>query len=146
MKPTVEDIAKCIDSYLSSPSNMYLAEHYPSKAAASIAEEVYALFNPVLKPLSELANNKGACLEIFNFIVGPNGRFNLVSGKVNHVNIFGSIHYSEDERSWQLVNIDIHSDGRILFRIDTSEDPIRRIFDVVDFIRSLGYDVTTETK
>lgn len=118
------------------------------------AEKILQFFSPEYKPLNELVNSEEDCKKIFNFVTQGYGDnpitnieyrddcvlvesrvpydlpgetftrsvFILFDGSFDH---FISVLYINDERE-DLV---------------TNDQPIENIFELVDFIRNLGYDV-----
>lgn len=106
MKPTVGEIATMID-------RMIWLGNSPEK----IAEEIHSRYNPVMKPLTELANSEEDCRKVFEHVF-PGRRFERV------------VKYSS--------GIDIEGDNSCCM---VTENTLRN----ADFIRSLGYDLTPET-
>lgn len=118
-KPTVEELEKLIFGML-----------ITGRGAKEVAEEIHALYNPPLKPLSELHNDEEAIKEIASMFAVYYDRAECTPDTTR---IFGGF----DDH---LAVISIWNDGEIFFSLDGEDESIGNVFFIVDKIRELGYD------
>jgi hypothetical protein len=119
-QPTIEQIVELISIGVS--ANLHEQD---------IAEQIHALYNPPLKPLSELHKDREACEKIFSFFMGEPMKRIMRGGRGVRMEGFGTDLFLED-------------DGGYSYFGDPKKKPT--MFDFVEFFRSLGYDVQPETK
>jgi hypothetical protein len=110
-QPTVEELEKLINDY-----------NWQGDSALVFAEQIHAIYNPPLKPLSELLTNEEACREIWRK-VHPDAELDNIQIWDGCVDMDG-----EDEG------------GSVTLVLNSNTCQLS------DIIRDLGYDVQPETK
>jgi hypothetical protein len=109
------------------------------QAVVEAAKSIEALFNPVRKPLSELANSEEDCRELADMI-SFQYEGHRMNKEYNAVEIWGEVN------TFQNGHLFIYPDGDVIFNINQVTEHLGYPFVIVDWIRSKGYDVTPETK
>lgn len=87
------------------------------------------------KPLMHLSGDEESCRKIFDFICNNESAIYssiCIDNDFYFLDINGKIGSND-------VQVVIWSDGDIFFELGAKDELIPNIFDVVDFIRSLGY-------
>jgi hypothetical protein len=127
-QPTVEELEKLINDY-----------NWQGDPALVFAEQIHALYNPPLKPLSELHKDKEACGDLFHFFFGFQDEL-TISQCNDGVEIEGFKSEYVSER------VIIKFNGEVLLLDWMGEEKEVNPFKYVDKIRELGYDVQPETE
>lgn len=126
--PTIEDLTKILSDHAWSGG-------YHEDTAA----EIHALYNPAMKPLSELANDDEACRKIFELILP--GSFEIKT-KSDEWALTIEGRDGEGESFGELI-IDYYGNCQAFDWISEGKD--YNPFLIVDKIRSLGYEPSPET-
>jgi hypothetical protein len=99
-----------------------------------------SLIEPQYKPLSELYLDRGSCNKIFSFMTHGGQLHDILIGK-DYISLVGM----DTDMTPNLTHIDIWEGGSIIYTFKSSgkemEANIENIFEVVDYIRELGYSV-----
>ncbi|HEV7379356.1 MAG TPA: hypothetical protein VGN64_06155 [Dyadobacter sp.] len=130
-KPTFEEVDSIIFKYEQLAGNEF--------SSTELAYQIHALYNPPLKPLSELHKDREACEAIAEYFAMEYHTHQLDEN--NSVLISGE----SREDGWDSV-ITIWDDGDIFLESSGDMEAIPNPFYLADFIRGIGYDVQPETK
>ena len=123
MKPTIKDL-------------MYIVENYIPQYAA---EEIVKLYEPKLKPLSEIHKSKEHCKLIFEFIT--NTEYSTHSQMKTHNNEYLQI--SGFDKNNKLCQLFIYVNGLVELKYDKKNICLSNVFFIVKIINSLGYNAIT---
>ena len=136
-QPTVEELTNFIFGQL----DCGLMDFLPQDKCESLAKKIDRLYNPTLKLLSELHKDEESCRKVFEFVKW--GVYKNTEIMDNRIIMIGE--YDDSYDTYE-VRLAVFYNGSVILAMDGVDEDEGNIFALVDFIRTLGYDVQSETK
>ena len=136
-KPTITDVCNLIHAY----------ERLDpiDRGVHALALKIHWLYNPTLKPLSDLHKDREACEKIFEFVTMQRGIFEKIEQNKLHISLLGVCSSLYSDITFP-VDFKIYPNGRMRLISNGEEENVANQFTLVKLILSLGYDVQPETK